>query len=87
MDNRTKIALAILASAAFGWYWFKVRGQQTEQKQTDAAQDQSLALAAQENYTQPNQVGFPSYGGNVYTTANGVTTVQSRQTMPLPYNT
>lgn len=88
MDKRTAIALGIIAAAAFGWYWFKVRGQATNNTaQTNAAQDQSLSLAEQANYTTPAQAGVDMKVGDVYTTNNGVTTVQSRQTMPLPYNT
>lgn len=91
MDKRTMIALGIIASAAFGWYWFKVRGQSTTSNGTttnaNAAQDQSLAMAEQANYTTPPSSGIQSTVGDIYTTQNGVTTVQSRQTMPLPYNT
>lgn len=87
MDKRTMMAIGIIGSAAFGWWWFKVRGQATEKKSTDAAQDQSLAMQEQANYTQPPSVGFPNYTGQVVTNMDGVTNVNSRQTMPLPYNT
>lgn len=82
MDRRMTIGLGLLA-AVVGFYFWK-KNQSTSDQQP---QDQGPAEAAMQNYTAPPNVGVQTTVGNVVTNQGGVTSVQSRQAMPLPYNT
>lgn len=81
MDRRTIIGLGVVA-AIVGFYFWR-NSHKTDSQPTD----QGPAEAAQAYYTQPPSVGIQTDVADVVTNQNGTPTVNSRQTMPLPYNT
>lgn len=78
MDQRTRIALVVLAAAGFGYLFFKNRKDKADEEA--ALQDQGPADVAQNYYTSP-----PLFAASAGT--NGNLYVNQQQAMPLPYNT
>lgn len=82
MDRKTLIGVGVLAAIAGFVLWKK----NTSNSSNDG-EDQTAADAAEAYYTQPPSVGIQNSPGNVVTNTNGTLNIQSRQAMPLPYNT
>lgn len=82
MNNRLVIGLGALAAVIGVFFWKKSGTPKDAQPE-----GQDAASAAAQYYDNPPSVGIQTSVPDVVSNQNGNISVNSRQTMPLPYNT